>query len=74
MKASDLPSWMWGDPAEVAERIELQAAAKIERQRKARARPEEQGLSPVTVRTQRRLRIRELMQKVMRGGIDDGAA
>ena len=62
-----MPAWMWGDPAEVVERLELQAAAKLERQRKVRSRPEEQGLSPVTVRTQRRLRIRESMADVLKG-------
>lgn len=67
MKASDLPAWMWRDPAEVVERIELQALAKVERERKARQRSEEQGLSPVTVRTLRRCRIRELVADAIKG-------
>ena len=62
-----LPSWMYADPADVVERLELQAAAKIERQAKAGRRPEEKGLTPATVRTMRRLRIRELVQEVLKG-------
>ena len=65
-----LPSWMYGDPADVAERVELQASAKAARRAAedvARKRKEEQGLTPGTVRLMRRLRIRELMVKVMKG-------
>lgn len=64
-----LPSWMYGDPADVVERLELQAAAKAARQEKERARrrPEEQGLTPGTVRNMRRLRIRELVSEALKG-------
>ena len=62
-----LPSWRYADPADVVERMELQALAKIERQAKAGRRPEEKGLTPATVRLMRRLRIRELVQEVLKG-------
>ena len=65
-----LPAWMYGDPADVAERVELQTAAKAARRAAedvARKRKEERGLTPGTVRLMRRLRIRELMVKVMKG-------
>jgi hypothetical protein len=62
-----LPSWMYGDPALVVERMELQAQAKIVREAKAGRRPEEQGLTPGTVRNMRRLRIRELVQEALKG-------
>lgn len=58
---------MYGDPANVVERMQLQARAKAERQAKATRRPEEKGLTPATVRLMRRLRIRELVQKAMKG-------
>lgn len=62
-----LPAWMYGDPADVVERLELQAAAKVERQAKAGKRQEEQGLTPGTVRMMRRLRVRELVQEALKG-------
>ena len=62
-----LPAWMYRDPAEVVERRELQAIARLERERKARQRPEERGLSPVTVLQMRRLRIRELVSRKLKG-------
>lgn len=62
-----LPSWMWGDPADVVERLELQAAAKLAMEEKRRRRPEEQGLTPGTVRNMRRLRIRELVKEALEG-------
>ena len=62
-----LPAWMYADPADVVEHLELQAAAKIARQAKAGRRPEEKGLTPATVRLMRRLRIRELVQEVLKG-------
>ena len=64
-----LPAWMYGDPADVVERLELQAAAKVARQAKQgeRSRADEQGLGPETVRNMRRLRIRELVQEVLKG-------
>jgi hypothetical protein len=58
---------MYGDPADVVERMELQAAAKVARQEKARRRPQEQGLTPGTVLNMRRIRIRELVQEVLKG-------
>lgn len=61
-----LPAWMWRDPAEVVERIELQALAKAERERLKR-RAHEAGLSDTTVRAMRRLRIKELVDNVLRG-------
>ena len=67
MSPCGLPSWMWGDPAEVVERLELQATAKVKREA-ARRRVEEIGLSPVTVRTMRRERIRELVRAALEGG------
>lgn len=69
LSTAPLPSWMYRDPAEVAERLELRAQAKVVRQEKERARrrPEEQGLTPGTVRTMRRLRIRELVQNALKG-------
>ncbi len=66
MKPTELPSWMWRDPAEVIERIELQAAAKAKREA-ARHRSYEIGLSPCTVLTMRRLRIRELVADALKG-------
>ncbi len=66
MKPTELPSWMWRDPAEVIERIELQAAAKAKREAERR-RAHEIGLSPCTVLTMRRLRIRELVREVLEG-------
>jgi len=64
-----LPAWMYGDPADVVERLELQAAAKVARQERQRSsrRPEEQGLTPGTVRNMRRLRIRELVNEALKG-------
>lgn len=65
-----LPSWMYGDPAEVVERMQLQARAKTERQAEERARhrkKQEAGLTPGVVAHMRRIRIRELVQKAMKG-------
>ena len=66
MKPCELAAWMWRDPAEVVERLELQAAAKAEREA-ARKRKDEIGLSPQTVRTMRRMRIRELVRQALEG-------
>lgn len=60
MKHTDLEAWMWGDPAAVAERRQLQHLAKIEREAKRR-REYEHDLSPRTVLQIRRMRIRELV-------------
>ena len=64
---SVLPAWMYGDPAIVVERMELQAAAKLARQEKQGRRADEHGLGPETVRNMRRLRIRELVAEAMKG-------
>ncbi len=57
-----LQSWEYADPAKVAERRQLQAKAKAKRKR-----PEERGLTPITIRNMRRLRIQELVREVLRG-------
>ena len=66
MKSQVLPSWMYGDPAEVAERVELQAIAKLKREQ-AKKRAHEVGLTPCTVRVMRRLRIQELVRNAING-------
>lgn len=58
-----LPSWMYGDPADVAERIERAEIANIERERRRKY-----GLlGPGTVRLTKRMRIQELVAKAMKG-------
>lgn len=59
-----LPSWMYGNPADVAERIEQAEIARVERKRKRAT-----GLLGAgTVKMIKQLRIRELVAKAMRGG------
>ena len=55
MKPVEMPSWMWRDPYQVIERIELQAAARAQREAQKHKRLDEIGLSPVTVRAMRRI-------------------
>ena len=96
MTTTILPSWMWGDPAVVVERVEQQLLVRAESKKKraereaarvaedkarrqaawaeagrivrdaARAeqckRKDEHGLTPRTLLTLRRQRIRELMR------------
>ena len=61
-KTAALPAWMYADPAEVVERIELQALAKAKREA-AKRRAHEVGLTPNTVHWMRRLRIQELVKQ-----------
>lgn len=69
MNPTRLPAWMWRDPAEVIERMEQEALAKVEREARRRSkRRGEQGLSEQTVLCMRRLRIRELVANVLKGG------
>jgi len=70
MNSTALPAWMYGDPADVAERIELQTIAKVKREQ-AKRRAHEAGLTPVTVRVMRRLRIQELVRNAKNGGNHD---
>lgn len=59
-----LPSWMYGDPADVAERVEQAALARVEREKKRKY-----GLlGASTVRLIKQLRIRELVAKAMMKG------
>jgi len=58
-----LPAWMYGDPADVVERIEQAEIARVERARKRKY-----GLLGAnTVRLMKQLRIRELVATVKRG-------
>jgi hypothetical protein len=59
-----LPAWMYGDPAEVAERIEQAEIARVERARKCK----EGLLGASTVRLIKQMRIRELVSKAAEGG------
>ncbi len=59
-----LPSWMYGDPAAVAERVELAEIARREREQRRKY-----GLLGAgTVRLIKQMRIRELVANVKRGG------
>jgi len=60
-----LPSWMYGDPADVAERIERTEIARVERER--RRMHKDRLLGAGTMRLIKRMRIRELVGKVMKG-------
>lgn len=61
-----LPSWMYGDPADVAERLERAEIARAEREH--RRTHKDRLLGAGTVRLIKRMRIRELVGKVMKGG------
>jgi hypothetical protein len=59
-----LPSWMYGDPADVAERVELTEIARVERERKRK-----HGLLGAgTVKLIKQMRIRALVAIAKRGG------
>ena len=73
-KPSALPSWMYGDPADVAERKEQGEINRAERQVRERAghaeaeRRQRYGLvGDETVRMINRLRVRELVAAVKEG-------
>lgn len=65
ISAALLPSWMYGDPADVVERIERIEIAKAERER--RRMHKDRLLGAGTLRLIKRMRIRELVGKVMKG-------
>ena len=59
-----LPSWQYRDPAEVVERIDARAPVKPECGEQPKYKRSYGLLSPETLRMVKRMRIRELMERL----------